>query len=436
MIAMILAATLSVAVPENRAIANGRTIELKVEVIERSNKTDAIFIIGGGPGVAATGMAGYAQRTFAHTDHDIVLVDVRGTGGSNPLRCTMPGSDADPSGYFGSWLDLDAVAKCRTELEPRADLTQYTTAAIVEDLEAVRKKLGYKQMDLYGTSYGSRVAIELMRRYPKSVRTAILDGIVPPSMISPVTFAQDAERSMKLLFALCRNDAACQAAFPELESDYAKVMKDAEDGVEIEVPQRVTVGRGLFGEILRNFLYSPDVYVKLPLALHQAARGDWTLFTEMAKRYTRGVRGLHYGMFLSVVCAEDVPLIDLDSAKRHAAGTLLGTYRVEQQLAGCRLWPRGAADPNARKPIRSKIPTVIVSGELDPVTPPHWGDEVLRTLKNGKHVVIPNGSHSGDTGGCLEQVLSEFVKEGSVATLDDSCVAKIQRPSFITSGKN
>ena len=431
MIAMMLAATLSVAVPENRAIANGRTIDLAVEVIERSDRRDAIFIIAGGPGVAATRMAGFAQRTFAHTDQDIVLVDARGTGGSNPLRCTMPGSDADPGGYFGAWLDLDAVAKCRPELERRADLTQYTTAAIAEDLEAVRKHLGYEQMNLYGTSYGTRVALELMRRHPKSVRTAILDGVVPPSMISPVTFARDAERSLQKLFALCRGDAACSAAFPDVEGDYAKVLTDAQDGVEIALPEKVTVNRGLFGEILRNFLYSPDVYVKLPLALHQAARGDWTLFTEMAQRYTRGIRGIHIGMFLSVVCAEDVPLIDLDSAKRDAAGTLLGTYRVEQQLAGCRLWPRGAADPKMRQPVRSAIPTVIVSGELDPVTPPRHGDEVLRTLRNGKHVVIPNGSHSGDTGGCLEQVLSELVKEGSVATLDDSCVKKIQRPSFV-----
>lgn len=431
MIAILLAATLTVSVPENRSIEGGRKIELHVEVIERSDKPDAIFILAGGPGVAATGMANYAKRTFVHTDRDIVLVDARGTGKSNPLTCTMPGSDEDPQGYFSDWVDLDAVAKCRKELEPRADLTQYTTAAIADDLEHVRKHLGYKQMNLYGTSYGTRVAQELMRRYPKSVRTAILDGVVPPRLAGPSEFAADADRTLKAVFALCRADAGCNAAFPNLDADYAKVLKDAEDGVTINAPAAVTVPRGMFGEIMRNFLYSPEVYVRLPLAIHQAANGDWTTFAEMATRYTRGIRGLSYGLFLSVSCAEDVPRFDLARARAAAAGTLLGSYRIDQQLAACRLWPRGKASAASARPVKSSIPTLIVSGELDPATPPRHGDEVLRGLRRSRHIVIPQGSHSGDTGGCLEKVLSEFVEEGSAATVDASCMARVQRPPFV-----
>lgn len=429
----------TVTVPENRRIEGGRTIDLNVVVIERSDKPDAIFMLAGGPGVAATNMAGFASRTFAGTDHDIVLVDIRGTGKSNALRCTMPGSDADPAGYFGDFLDLDALAKCRKELELRADLTQYTTAAIAADIEHVRRRLGYRQMNLYGTSYGTRLAIELMRRYPRSIRSVILDGVVPPAMVIPSTMAADADRSLNMLFALCRNDAACNTAFPNLAQEWAKVLKDAEDGVELTAPVKVTVNRGLFGEIIRNFLYSPEVYVKLPLAIHQAARGDWSVFADMAIRYTRNIRGLEYGLFLSVTCAQDIPLLDVARARAAANGTLLGSYRIDQQIAACRMWPGGAVDRDATRPLRSDIPTLIVSGELDPVTPPHHGDEVMRTLGRAKHIVIPNGSHSGDTGGCQEQVLSEFVREGSVAELDTTCVAKIQRPPFAnatTSGKN
>lgn len=439
MISFLLAATLTVTVPENRAVPGGRTIDLNVEVVERSDKPDAIFILAGGPGAVATNMKGFAGRQFAGTDQDIVLVDARGTGKSNPLQCAMPGSESDPQGYFTDFLPLEPLEKCRRELEQRADLTQYTTAAIAADIEAVRKHLGYKQMNLYGTSYGTRVALEIMRRYPKSVRTVILDGVVPPSVISPVTFAADGERSVKAVLGLCRSDETCRTAFPDIEGDFAKVLKDAEDGIEIEAPIRVTINRGIFGEILRNFLYSPETYARFPLMIHRAANGDWSLFAEMATRYGRGIRGIHYGMFLSVMCAEDAPRIDFAAAKKAAERTTLGTYRVEQQLAACKLWPRGRTDGLGTQPVRSKIPTLIASGEFDPVTPPRFGDEVKRTLKSSVHMVIPKGSHSGDTGGCQEQVYSEFVREGSVKKLDLSCVETIQRPPFAnatTSGKN
>jgi pimeloyl-ACP methyl ester carboxylesterase len=439
MIAFLLAATLTVTVPENRSIENGRTIDLNVEVVERSGKPDAIFVLAGGPGGVATNMKGFAERQFAGTDQDIVLVDARGTGKSNSLQCAMPGSESDPQGYFLDFLPLEPLEKCRAELEKRADLTQYTTAAIAADLEAVRKHLGYKQMNLYGTSYGTRLALEIMRRYPKSVRSAILDGVVPPSVISPVTFAADGEWSVKAILALCRSDEICRTAFPDIEGDYAKVVRDAGDGIELEAPIKVTIHRGIFGEILRNFLYSPETYARFPLMIHRAANGDWSLFAEMATRYGRGIRNVHYGMFLSVMCAEDAPRIDFASAKKAAEGTLLGTYRVEQQLAACRIWPRGKVDGRGTKPVRSSIPTLIASGEYDPVTPPRFGDEVKRTLPNSLHMVIPKGSHSGDTGGCQEKVYSEFFREGSVNKLDLSCVEKIQRPPFAnatTSGKN
>ena len=439
MLTFLLAATLTVTVPENRSVRGGRTIDLHVEVVERSNKPDAIFILAGGPGASAARMKSYAERTFAHTDQDIVLVDARGTGKSNTLDCELPGSEKEPQGYFTDFLPLEPLARCRVELEKRADLTQYTTAAIADDLEAVRKHLGYRQMNLYGTSYGTRVAQAIMWRYPKSVRTVILDGVVPPSVVSPVTFAQDGERAAKAVLAECAADKECRETFPNLESDYANVLREAEDGIEVEAPVKVKISRGIFGEIMRNFLYSPEVYARWPLMLNRAANGDWSLFAEMATRYGRGIRSIDYGMFLSVMCAEDAPRIDVAAAREAAKGTLLGSYRVEQQVEACKLWPRGKSDPRDTKPVKSNIPTLLVSGEFDPVTPPRFGDEVARTLRRVVHVVIPKGSHSGDTQGCQEKVMSELVAEGSVANLDLSCVPKIQRPPFekaTTSGTN
>jgi len=433
MLAFLLAATFStVTVPENPNVRGGRTIPLNVALIPaKEHHDDAIFVLAGGPGVAATNMAGFAERTFAGSGRDVVLVDARGTGKSNGLHCDFPGSDADLQGYFTDFLPPFHVTACLAELATRADLTQYTTRRVVDDLEAVRRKLGYKQVDLYGTSYGTRVAIEYMRRYPKRVRAAILDGVVPPSLTGPSAFARDAQQSLERVIALCAADEKCREKYPDPRADYDAMMKAAETGVDLSIKgQRVHIDRGLFGEVLRNFLYSPEVYRTVPLVLHMAARGDWGAFGAMAHRYARGIRGVDAGFFLSVSCAEDIPSLDEPAARAAAKDTFLGTYRIDQQVEACRLWPRGAADPSLHKPLVSSIPTLLVSGELDPATPVRFGDEVARTLRNSRHAVIKYGSHSGDTGGCQEKVMSAFVRSGSAKDLDIGCLAEQKPPLF------
>lgn len=420
-------------VPENRAVQGGRTIDLNVVVIPaaKTRRSDAIFVLAGGPGVAATNLAGFASRSFAGSNRDLVLVDIRGTGRSNGLRCELPGSEQDVRGYFTDMLPPQYLEPCLRTLSARADLTQYTTAHVVEDLEQVRRALGYAKVDLYGTSYGTRVAIEYMRRYPRRVRAAILDGVVPPSFALPVSFAREAQRSLERVFELCLADEACRTAYPDPRADYHAVLAAAEKGLDLTVANTtVRVERGLFGEILRNFLYSPAVYRQLPRALHLAAHGDWSAFAEMAYRYTRGIRGVDLGLFLSVTCAEDIPRLDVAAARRETAGTFLGTYRIDQQVEACRIWPRGAADPSMTRPLAVSIPTLIISGELDPATPARFGDEVARTLPRSRHIVIPFGSHSGDTGGCQEKVFAEFMREGSVARLDRACFNALKPPSF------
>ncbi|PYQ29489.1 MAG: hypothetical protein DMF56_11015 [Acidobacteria bacterium] len=433
MIAILLATALTVHVPEK---PGGRTINLNVSVIESKEKhDDAIFALAGGPGVAATGMAGYMTRTFAGSGRDIVLIDARGTGKSNPLHCDFGGSDKDLQGYFNDFLPLDKVTECRDQLAKRADLTQYTTSRIVDDVEAVRKKLGYKQIDLYGTSYGTRVAIEYMRRYPKNVRAAILDGVVPPSLHISETFAADAQSSLDRVIDLCLADADCGETYPRLRDDYATVMdRVADEGIDVALEGKsVHINRGLFGEVLRNFLYSPEVYKKVPQVIYNAARGNWVLFGDMALKYVRGIReGVDVGLFLSVSCTEDVPSMEIAKARLAAKGTFLGTYRVNQQYEACKIWPHGSAVDNStiHQPLVSAIPTLLVSGELDPATPPRFGDEVARGLKNSLHAVIKYGSHSGDTGGCQEKVMSEFVREGSAANLEHDCFESQKKPSF------
>lgn len=403
------------------AVPDGVRLNLAV-IRAKERRDDAVFVLPGGPGGGATRMASFAVETLGGGGRDIVLVDPRGTGGSNPLHCDQP-----PEDPFADLFEPSRIAACRDKLAKTTDLTRYTTRHIVGDLEAVRKALGYRQVSLYGTSYGTRVALEYMRRHPRSLRAVILDGVVPPSAAMPSHYAPYAQRSLQRVLDLCKRDEACRAAFPDLDGDLAKVLRAAEDGIDVDGAK---MGRGFFGEAMRNFLYSPSQYARLPYVIHAAANGDWKPIGEMARRYSRSIRSVNLGMFLSVTCAEDLPRVNERAVREAARGTLLGAYRLDQQLGACRVWPRAATDKAMSQPVRSSIPTLLISGEHDPVTPPEFGDEVAKTLRRSLHVVVPHGSHGG-TEPCIDALLSEFIREGSVAALETACVKEVERPAFV-----
>ena len=403
------------------AMPDGVVLNLAV-LRAKERRDDALFVLPGGPGAGATRMASFAVETFGAAGRDIVLVDPRGTGSANALRCDQPVDDP-----FADLWEPARIAACRDHLARTADLTRYTTRHLVADLEAVRKALGYRKVSLYGTSYGTRVAQEYMRRHPRSVRAVILDGVVPPSAAMPSHYAPYAQRSLERVLAMCKRDEECRAAFPDLDGDLAKVLAAAERGVDLG---GMKMGRGFFGEALRNFLYAPSQYVRVPYVIHAAANGDWRPIGEMAKRYARNIRTLNLGMALSVTCAEDIPRVDERAVRAAAQGTFLGAYRLDQQLGACKVWPRAATDKAMSQPVRSSIPTLLISGEHDPVTPPEFGDEVARTLRRSLHVVVPHGSHGG-TEPCIDALLSEFVREGSVDALETACVKDVRRPPFV-----
>jgi pimeloyl-ACP methyl ester carboxylesterase len=169
----------------------------------------------------------------------------------------------------------------------------------------------------------------------------------------------------------------------------------------------------------------------VPSIVNRASRGDFREFGETALRYARGIRTLYFGMYLSVSCTEDFPRLDLEAARAQAKGTLLGAYRAEQQAAACAIWPRGQPDPERTQPVKSAIPTLLVSGEFDPVTPPQYAEEVAKSLSNARHVVVPKGSHGNDAAGCVDKIVTEAVKLGSVKALDVSCVQRLPGPGFL-----
>jgi pimeloyl-ACP methyl ester carboxylesterase len=432
---------------ENRATRQGRKIALRIAVLPATGPASSaaarspLFILVGGPGQSAVAAAKAFSDIFAGVlaDHDVVLVDQRGTGGSHPLDCPLPGSDDDPQGYMGDMLPVPALRDCLRRLD--ADPALYTTAIAMDDLDDVRAALGYGRIDLYGSSYGSRAALVYMRSHPEHVGSVILRGVVPTNMKLPLYFARDSQRALDLLFDECAADAACGKAFPDLRGKLAAVQaRLAKEPAAVAVTQadtgdriyRIRLTLDDFNEALRYRLYNEEANV-IPLYLTRAAAGDYTEMAKLALRQRRiAAKGqlLAVGMYLSVTCAEDVPFIDPAEARRLAAGTFLGTYRVDQQRSACSVWPRGAVPPGFTDDVSSPAPVLIISGQRDPVAPPVWGEQVARHLPHGRHLVLPQGFH-GLPDSCVTRIMNDLIRRGTVEGLDTSCTAAVQKTPFL-----
>lgn len=432
---------------ENRATQKGRKIKLNILVLPATGpqrEPDALFYFAGGPGSAATEDARGIAQILANIRQrrDLVFVDQRGTGQSNPLNCELFNS-ADPQSYFGFFLPLDDVRKCRAQLEPNADLTLYTTNIAMDDLDDIRAALGYEQINLYGGSYGTRAALVYLRRHPKHVRSVILHGVAPTNQFMPRNFPQDAERALQGVLSECEADEACRKAFPQVKADAQRVLEQLLQGpaeAEVQLPRtqdKVTLklNRNLAAEAVRYMLYSPNGASRVPLFLHLAAEGNYAPLARAALMFRQNLVATgSNGMYLSVTCAEDLPFVKAEEAKQIGANTFLGSYRYDQQSAACELWPRAMIDKKYAEPVRSDKPVLILTGEWDPVTPPSQGDAVAKTLPNSVHVVVNDGAHgfSGLQGmDCLDRMMTQFVERGSVKDLDTSCTKNIKRSGFV-----
>lgn len=431
---------------ENRATRQGRTIKLNIIVlpaIGEKREPDPVVYFAGGPGSAATEeAAGIAQLLAPVRQHrDLLFVDQRGTGKSHPLNCNLY-NPADPQSYLDYFFPLEEVRKCREQLESRADLTLYTTEIAMDDLDEVRAALGYEKLNLYGASYGTRAAQVYLKRHPKHVRTAILHGVSPTNHFLPLYFAQDTERALQGVLAECAANEACNKAFPNAKDDAQRVLEQLLQSpaeAEIKIPNsnervKVKLTRNLAAEAIRYMLYHPVPAGRVPLYLNVAAQGSYDRLAEWALWYRKNLVGSgSNGMYLSVTCAEDLPWIKPEEAKRLAANTFLGEYRVRQQQAACELWPRATIGADYAEPVRTEIPVLLITGEWDPVTPPSNGDAVARTMTNSLHLVVPSGAHGlGGLEGidCVERLFSEFIVRGATKGLDASCVQRIRRKGF------
>ena len=440
----------SLTVHEDRAASSGRTIDLKIVVIPAVSdnpEPDPLFFLAGGPGQAATELAGPMLPLLADVrrTRDLVFVDQRGTGGSGRMTCAFLESDVDEQELGESLqveaLPLDDLRECLAEMETVSDPRQYATPVAMDDLDDVRAALGYETINLYGGSYGTRAGLIYMRRHRERVRTAVLDGLAPVSMRLPSNVNADAHRALDLLFDDCADDANCHEAFPDLAQTFARLIAELEASPrEIETihprtgePLKLTLTGASFAGGLRGVLYSPTLASLMPWTIARAAEGDFAPYLAQIAPLLDSGEVLNLGMFFSVICAEDVSQLGDGDADRLAADGILGRLLIEVTVSACTLWPAADLPAAYFEPVRSNAPALLLSGELDPVTPPRWGEEVLAGLSNARHVIAPGAGHGVIARGCADDVVAEFIEAGSHADLDVSCLERIRRPPFLLS---
>lgn len=423
------------AVPLDPAQSDGATIELFVARIAAQSaepRPDPLLLIAGGPGQSTVDFYLQMRGAFepARRDRDIVLVDQRGTGRSaEGFTCDVPENlSLDTAGRDDLEQLVDA---CGAELEH--DPRFYTTSVAVRDLERVRERLGVETWNVYGVSYGTRVAQHYLRRYPERVRTLVLDGVVPPPLALGPDVAREAQRALEQIFARCAADAQCGARFAALPQLFNEVLARLEAGASDETDPPPISALEL-RTLVRFMSYSATTVALLPVLISEAHAGNYAPLAGQARTLLRELpESLSFPMSSSVTCTEDAPYVDA-AATGGLDATYLGTMIMDALRLICERWPVGVIDPDFKEPVKSDKPVLLLSGEFDPITPPSYAERVLAEgLSNGVHLVGRGQGHGLVAVGCVPRLLRSFLEDPVPARLDTSCLAlEPPMPFFLT----
>lgn len=440
------------AVPEDWDGRGGRQIELAVAIVPAaaaSPDPDVVTFLDGGPGGAAREDYPQIAAAFAplHERHAILLVDQRGTGGSNALDCpALQASSPTPTQRATAQLHAadepallaQQLLQCLAQLQPRAAPQFYTTTEAVRDLEAVRQALGAPRLDLLAISYGTRVAQQFAARFPDSVRSVVLDSPVPNRLALLSEHARNLEHALQLQFARCRATPACAARF---DDPYATLyrLRDRLQAASVSVtlpdpvtflPMHLTLTAQDLAAVVRFDAYNELTAALLPLMLDEAQKGNYVPLLGQKTLFTSDL-GDHItsALELSVVCAEDA---DLLSPRAEDAHTLLGNDPITSTQAACREWPKGRRPANFHAPFHSALPVLVLDGELDPVTPPAYGAEIVAALPRARQLIARGQGHSVIGAGCMPRLVQRFVETLETAQLDAHCLDALGPvPAFI-----
>ena len=423
--------------PLDPGSADSPQIELHVAVVPALSlepESDPLVPIAGGPGQSTIEFyAAYAQA-FEHIrrERDVVLIDQRGTGQSAPLACEM--DDELVEREFSRDRAIADVKECLEALsyDPRF----FTTSVAVTDLEALRLALGSPSFNVYGVSYGTRVAQHYARRYPDATRTVILDGVLPPQVALGPDIAIEAQKALDAIFTRCAESPSCNERFPDVAEEFARLQALLATGpVTVELPDPVTwqaeavpFGHEQLAGALRLLSYHPNTVALMPLLIHDAAAGD---FRPLAAQFLMAARSvldaLSMGMHNAVVCTEDAPFFgDEVVSREQLQATYMGPVQLDSLEAICSEWPRGILDDDLRTPLATDIPVLLLSGDADPITPPDFAELAAIRLSNSRHLIGIDQGHGQAGRTCIPEIMADFIDTASVNELDESCLEERQ----------
>ncbi len=421
---------------EDREKASGRKIPLKIVLLPatgENRKPDPLFLFAGGPGQASTDGAASNAIRYASilAERDLVMVDQRGTGGSNGLSCDLGGLKGAVDAFVAGDFSTAKVRECRDRLTATADPRFYSTPNAVDDIEEVRRWLGYETINIYGGSYGTRPAMVYLRRHPESVRTVTVRGVYS---IDPRYFARDTGNALELVFNDCEASAECRKNYPNLRETFEDVLKRLSKAPAVyktgtkEVPELI-VDTDMFLGGIRRLLYDTSTQQKIPLMIHKASVGNFQPFDDIVRDARGLLSSFSVGMFFSVACPEGIVQGGSGAERVIPEQKYFGSFMIRGATAACNEWGLKRLPEPYFEPIASDKPVLLLSGSLDPVTPPVWAQIVAKSLPNSLQLTMQGIAH-GPFPDCAGKIMSEFIGKGSEKGLDTACLSALSRPEF------
>ncbi len=426
----------TLAVPEDPSAPDGRTVDLfvaRVPSLSSTPRPDPLVLIAGGPGESTVDMYLQLKGAFepARRERDVILVDQRGTGRSaEGFDCGVPDDlSLETAGDARLAKYIDA---CLREL--KHDPRFYTTSVAVQDLDRVRAALGAERWNVYGVSYGTRVAQQYLRRFPERSRSVVLDGVVPPELALGPDIAREAQRALDRIFARCAADEGCHARFPGLPEEFHDLLARLDKEPVQTAPRYATdAGGGGSGDaekfgasqlrtLVRLLSYGSATVALLPVMLHEAHEGNYApLANQTVTTLRRLPESLSFPMSNAVICTEDAPFAPA-GAREGLEKTYLGTTIVDALAEICGRWPIGVMDADLKMPLVSERPVLLLSGSNDPITPPEYAARAAATLTHATQLVGRDQGHGQISVGCVPRLFRTFL-ENPERPLDAACLA-------------
>jgi pimeloyl-ACP methyl ester carboxylesterase len=388
-----------------------------------------IFVLAGGPGQASSELVALIDAAFGPSNqyHDLYFVDRRATGKSNPWQCGL-----DETVVSDEQISA-AVQDCFEKSHwPLAQLNSNTS---IDDLEALRVIIGAETVNLWGGSWGTRFALLYAQRYPASVNRMVLDGVAPVSLPVLIT-AEAAQGAWDELVLLCHSNSECLQRFPNPTEQLNSLLASVGEGISISVfdaakGQQVeqSLTRSQLAQIIRGLLYMPEVSGQLFYVLEQAQKGSWQPLVSLAAGQNAAAESMYLGLTFSVLCAEELPRVSAADFNAEAGKGFVGQSWLDFWQLACAQWPTEVLDYD--EPSLLEHPTLLISGALDPVTPPSYAEVSAQRLANSLEVVLPYGGHMNSMRACMPTQIGHFF-EAKDDEIDTECINSLPPPLFMT----